>query len=148
MEVKSDAAMDLVLSEVDSPLYTHDRNDSLLQRSLAHMVGQFSTSRSVRLKENFGSFRTRRPSSAWKELSASNREWLSTQFSDPDNRTGMMQLSIILREDSGLSKLWKTPSWPLAKNAARELFVFVLLHMTYLRRSYPMIYQDISLTFQ
>ena len=41
-----------MLSEVDFPLHTRIRNDSLLQRTLAHMVGQFSTSNGAMLDEN------------------------------------------------------------------------------------------------
>ena len=58
------------------------------------------------LEVNLGSFNTRRPSSAWKDSSAYNSEWLSTQFSEP----GIMQLSMMLRDNSGLSSPWKAPS--------------------------------------
>ena len=122
MEVKSDAA---IVSEVESPLQTRDRNESLLHRTMAHTVGQFSTSRAI---VNLGSFSTRRPSSAWKDSSASNSEELSTQYSEPYNRIGIMQLSMMLRDDSGLSRPWKAPSWPLAKNAALAFCIRSFTH--------------------
>ena len=67
IDVKSDMAIFLktwVLREVVSPLHTRSRNDSLLQRTLAHIDGQFRTSRGTEFDENLGSFNTRRPSSA------------------------------------------------------------------------------------
>ena len=102
MEVTSNTAMDLktsVLSKVDSPLHTRRRNDSLLQRTLAHIVGQFSTSRGTVLDENLGNFSTGRPSSAWKDSSASIKERFSIQFSEPYSKTGSMQFSTMLRHD-------------------------------------------------
>ena len=127
MEVTSDTAMDLktwVLSEVDFPLHTRIRNDSLLQRTLAHMVGQFSTSNGAVLDENLGSFSTRHLSYAWKDSSACNREQFSTQFSDPYSKTGSMQLSTMLRDDRGLGGLerhlidhWKKMQHKLSESA-------------------------------
>ena len=68
------------------------------------MVGQFSTSSGAVLDKNLGSFSTHHPSSAWKDSSAWNREWFSTQFSDPYSKTGSMQLSTMLQDDRGFRR--------------------------------------------
>ena len=56
------------------------------------------------LDENLGSFSMRRPSSAWKDSSASIRERFGTQFSEPYSNTGSMQLSTMLRDDRGFRR--------------------------------------------
>ena len=73
MDITSDAARDLkawVLRDFESPLYTLSRNDSLLQRSLAHIDGQFRTKRGMLLAVYFDSFRVRFPISDWNDLQA------------------------------------------------------------------------------
>ena len=91
-----------MLREVDPPLHTRKRKESLLQRSLAYIDGQFSTSSGTVLDANLGSFRIRCPSSASKDSSKFNSEELSTHISEPYSRTGRMQLSMMLHDDRGL----------------------------------------------
>ena len=117
-----------VLSEDESPLHTRYRRDNLLQRILAHMDGQFRTSSGTVLDEKLGSCNTRRPSSAWKDSSASSKEWRGTLFLEPYSRTRCIQLSTILHDDKGFRRPWNAPSWPFGKKAAWAFCFRSLMH--------------------
>ena len=83
------------------------------------MDGQFKVNSGILFEVNFGSFRMRFPSSAWKDSRVERSVEFNIHDSEPYMRTGRIQHSTKLRDERGLSKPWKAPSWPCEKKAAR-----------------------------
>lgn len=108
MDLTSDAAKVLktcVLRETDSTLDIAYKKERLLQRSRAQSEGHFRARRGILFEVDFGNCRMHLPSFDWNDSSFERSDEFSIHDSDPYIRTGIMQHSTTLMEESGFKRL-------------------------------------------